>query len=73
MYNIKFVKCENIENDIFIVMCDDVVLKLKLGKLLMNALGDKNKLTVKNFAYDSDLNLCYHLKTYLPSLLERFL
>ena len=71
IYNIKFVNGENIKNDNFIVSCDNGSLTLRSGGLFRIVLGEINKSTIKNFAKVSDLNICYSLKTSLPSSFER--
>ena len=60
---------KNNKNDNFIISSDDGALKIKSRKIIRNALGYINKMTVKIFAV-SDLNICYYLKTSLPSSLE---
>ena len=70
IYNIKFVNGKVIKNCNFIVSSDDRSIKYRSGRFNRNALGDINKLTIKIFANVSDLNICYYLKTSLPSSLE---
>ena len=62
---------ENIKNNTFLVSCDDGSLILRSGRFIKNALGDIINLTVKTFAFVSDMNLCSYLKTSLPSSFER--
>ena len=71
IYNFNFVRDKNIKNDNFIVDSDDGALKFKSERYIRNALGDINKLRVKFLADISDSNICFYLKTPLPSFSGR--
>ena len=72
IYIIRFVDGKNIKSGNFVVSSDYDAVKIKSAKFIRIALGDINKLTVKSSANVSDLNICYYLKTSLPSSLESF-
>ena len=68
LYNIKFVNGKIIINVNFIVSSDDGSIRHRSARFVRHVLGDNNKSPVKLFANVSDLNLCYCLKTSLPTI-----